>query len=59
MSHRGSTVDAMDPDDHAMLEALARHGRRGEIHDFLAQGDRCGLSVATRKSALMAMKSPH
>ncbi len=32
----------MDPDDHAMLEALARHGRRGEIHDFLAQGDRCG-----------------
>ena len=25
-----------------MLEALARHGRRDEIHDFLAQGDRCG-----------------
>jgi hypothetical protein len=32
----------MLPDDHAMLEALARHGRRGQLHDFLAQGERCG-----------------
>jgi hypothetical protein len=32
----------MDPDDHAMLEALVRHGRRHQIDEFLAQGDRCG-----------------
>jgi hypothetical protein len=32
----------MDPDDHAMLEALVRHGRRRQIDEFLAQGDRCG-----------------
>jgi hypothetical protein len=32
----------MDPDDHAMLEAIVRHGRRHQIDDFLAQGDRCG-----------------
>jgi replication initiator protein RepSA len=25
-----------------MLEAIVRHGRRGQIDDFLAQGDRCG-----------------
>jgi hypothetical protein len=32
----------MDPDDQAMLEALVRHGRRRQIDEFLAQGDRCG-----------------
>jgi hypothetical protein len=32
----------MHPDDHAMLEALVRHGRRGQLQEFLAQGDRCG-----------------
>lgn len=32
----------MDPDDYAMLEALVRHGRRRQIDDFLAQGERCG-----------------
>jgi hypothetical protein len=32
----------MDAADHAMLEALARHGRRHQIDDFLAQGTSCG-----------------
>ena len=31
-------MDAMDPDDLAMLEALARHGRRGEIRGFFGSG---------------------
>ena len=41
LSHRGSTLVAMDPQDHAMLEALVRHGRRGQLDEFLAQGDGC------------------
>jgi uncharacterized Zn-finger protein len=32
----------MDPEDHAMLEALVRHGRRRQIDEFLLQGDGCG-----------------
>ena len=32
----------MDPEDTAMLEALGRHGRRHQLDDFLAQGERCG-----------------
>ena len=32
----------MDAADHAMLEALARHGRRDQIDDFLSQGTGCG-----------------
>ena len=39
LSHRGSTLVAMDPQDHTMLEALVRHGRRGQLNEFLAQGD--------------------
>jgi hypothetical protein len=31
----------MDLQDHTMLEALVRHGRRGRLHQFLAQGDGC------------------
>jgi hypothetical protein len=42
MSQRDSTVVGMDPDDIAMLEAIARHVRRRQIDGFLAQGDRCG-----------------
>jgi hypothetical protein len=32
----------MDPEDHAMLEALVRHGRHRQIEQFLLQGDGCG-----------------
>ena len=31
----------MDPQDQTMLEALVRHGRRGQLTEFLAQGDGC------------------
>ena len=31
----------MDPHDQTMLEALVRHGRRGQLDQFLAQGDGC------------------
>ena len=41
LSQRGPTLVAMDPQDHAMLEALVRHGRRGQLDQFLAQGDGC------------------
>jgi uncharacterized Zn-finger protein len=31
----------MDSQDHAMLEALVRHGRHGQLDQFLTQGDGC------------------
>jgi hypothetical protein len=32
----------MDREDRAMVEALWRHSRRKQLHDFLEQGARCG-----------------
>jgi hypothetical protein len=39
---KGSRSVGFGADDHAMLEARVRHGRRHQIDEFLAQGDRCG-----------------